>query len=168
MSEETRNTKYEIRNTKSEIRNPKLDIDELLRSFFRSEMPQLWPGFAALKIEDGGLRIEDRETKSPGLHFAPAESSVEEHSITSSIVPPAPNTNGDSLSPILRAHSSILHPRSSRRSRLVLAASVALLFLGSWWLSQRLSTPELRPTATSNGKMIGSKPGKSSRTLPVR
>ncbi|HEV2946832.1 MAG TPA: hypothetical protein VGX70_05620 [Gemmataceae bacterium] len=154
MSEEIRNTKYEIRNTK-------MDLDELLHEYFRSEMPQSWPAFAGLKIEDRGLRIEDREIKSLGLRFAPAESNVEEHDIASPIMPPALTTNGDPL-------SSILHPRSSSRSRLVLAASVALLFLGSWWLGQKLSTPERSMGPASTGKMIGSKPGKSSRTLPVR
>ena len=161
MSEETRNLKSEVVNPKIQIPSPNLDLDELLRSFFRSEMPHAWPGFAALKIEERGLRIEDREIKSLGSRFAPVQSTVEEHNITSPVMPAAPTANGD-------PRSSFFHPRSSRRSRLVLAASVALLFIGSWWLSQRLSTPELRPTATSNGKMIGSKPGKSSRTLPVR
>ncbi len=157
MSEETRNLKSEVVNPTIQIPSPNLDLDELLRLFFRSEIPHSWPGFAALKIEERGLGIEDREIKNPGLRFAPVQSTVEEHNI----MPAAPTANGD-------PRSSFFHPRSSRRSRLVLAASVALLFIGSWWLSQRLSTPELRPTATSNGKMIGSKPGKSSRTLPVR
>ena len=60
MSEETRNLKSEVVNPKIQIPSPNLDLDELLRSFFRSEMPHSWPGFAALKIEEGGLRTEGK------------------------------------------------------------------------------------------------------------
>jgi hypothetical protein len=137
MSEETRNPK-------SEIRNPKMDLDELLHEYFRSEMPQPWPGFATLKIENRGLRIGDNASNIGSYE------SIEAGTL--------------SLDP----QSSILHPRSSSRSRLVLAASVALLFLGSWWLGQKLSTSEPSVAPASAGKMIGSKPGKSSRALPVR
>jgi len=125
-------------NPKIEIRNPKRDVDELLRSFFRSEMPQPWPAFAESKIEDRGSRIEKL-----GVDVIPQSS-------------------------ILHAPSSILHPRSSMRSRLVLAASVALLLISSWWIGQKLSTHEPSVSPASNGKMIGAKPGKFSRTMPAR
>jgi hypothetical protein len=140
----------EIRNTKLEIRNSKMDLDELLHEYFRSEMPQPWPAFAGLKIEDGGSRIEDRGWRIEG---------------STSTIGSYESTDAGTL---FDPQSSILHPRSSSRSRLVLAASVALLFLGSWWLGQKLSTPEQSVGPVSTGKMIGSKPGKSSRTLPVR
>jgi hypothetical protein len=141
----------EIRNTKFEIRNSKMDLDELLHEYFRSEMPQPWLAFAAAKIEDRGLRIEDR-----GLGIGDNPSNIGSYE----------SIEAGTLS--FDPQSSILHPRSSRRSRLVLAASVALLFLGSWWLGQKLSTPERSMGPASTGKMIGAKPGKSSRTLPVR
>jgi hypothetical protein len=123
-------------NPKIEIRNPKLDIDELLRSFFRSEMPQPWPAFAKSKIEDRESRIEKLEVdvipQSSTRHFP----------------------------------SSILHPRPSMRSRLVLAASIALLLISSWWLSQRLTTAESTYGPGSSGKMIGSKPKSQKHTSP--
>jgi hypothetical protein len=151
MSEETRNLK-------SEIRNPKMDLDVVLHEYFRSEMPQPWPALAGLKIEDGGSRIEDRGWRIEG---------------STSNIGSYESTDAGSLS--FDPQSSILHPRSSSRSRLVLAASVALLFIGSWWIGQRLSTAERSLPATSSGKMIGSKlqPGKNksarpSAGLPVR
>jgi hypothetical protein len=128
----------ERQNPKSEIRNPKLDVDELLRSFFRSEMPQPWPVFSKSKIEDRGSRIDKLEVD---------------------VIP---------QSSTLHLPSSILHPQSSRRSRMVLAASVALLLISSWWISQKLSMHESSVSPASNGKMIGAKPGKSSRILPTR
>jgi len=144
MSEETRNPKFEIRNSK-------MDLDELLHEYFRSEMPQPWPAFAGLKIEDGGPRIEDRGWRIEG---------------STSNIGSYESTDAGTLS--FDPQSSFLHSRSCSRSRLVLAASVALLFLGSWWLGQKLSTPERSVGPAPAGKMIGSKPGKSSRTLPVR
>jgi hypothetical protein len=130
----------ERQNPKSEIRNPKPDVDKLLRSFFRSEMPQPWPVFSESKIEDRGSRIDKL-----GVDVIPQSSTFH---------PP----------------SSILHPRSSRRSRLVLAASMALLLISSWWIGQKLSThePSVSPASNGNGKMIGARPGKSSRTIHVR
>jgi len=58
------------------------------------------------------------------------------------------------------------HPNgmnSVLRSRWVLAASVTILFIGSWWLGQRFAGLESTPSPTSSGKMIGSnvKPGKN-------
>ncbi len=134
-------------------------VDELLGSFFRSEMPQPWPDLLGLKIEDRGLRIEDESrAKSPSRHD----------------ILPFDDLARDPHYPMLTPPSSMLNTRSSRRSRLVLAASVALLFLGSWWLVQKFSATSPSP-APSAGKMIGSKPktgsSNSSRlspTLPAR
>jgi len=136
----------EIQNSKSAIRNPDSAVDELLISFFRSEMPQPWPDCSAqsrieergLKIEDGGSRIENKLNSSRGDILHPPSSAVD-------------------------LRSSILQPRSSSRSRWVLAASVAILLIGSWWLGQRFAAIEPTISPTSSGKMIGSKlqPGKN-------
>jgi hypothetical protein len=83
-------------------------LDDLLTSFFRSEMPQPWPSFAE-----------------------PASGSL------------------------VATHS---RSRSLFRSRLALAASVTLLLIGSWWLSQRLSAPEPGMAPSQAGKVIGAKP----------
>ena len=136
----------EIQNSKSAIRNPDSAVDELLISFFRSEMPQPWPDCSAQpRIEDGGSkiggggsRIENKVNSSRDDILHPPSSVVD---------PPSP----------------ILHPRSSSRSRWVLAASVAILLIGSWWLGQRFAAIESNISPTSSGKMIGSKlqPGKN-------
>jgi hypothetical protein len=129
----------ESQNPKSEIRNPNSAVDNLLGSFFRSEMPQPWPEcFAQSRMEEKGWRIEDGRSKMES------------------------RTN-DSERGILNPRPSILNPRSSSRSRWVLAASLIFLLIGSWWLGQRFSTAEPAMSPNSSGKMIGSKaqPGKS-------
>ena len=131
----------EIQNSKSAIRNPDSAVDELLISFFRSEMPQPWPGCSAQpRIEDGGSkiggggsRIENKVNSSRDDILHPPSSVVD---------PPSP----------------ILHPRSYSRSRWVLAASVAILLIGSWWLGQRFAALEPANSSTSSGRMIASKP----------
>src|SRR5260370_34390185 len=132
----------EIRNPKSEIRNSKMDLDELLHEFFRLEMPQPWPAFAGLKIENRGLRIEEESRAKP------------------------PSRQGtmrigdlvrDPLYPMLDLPSSNLYARSSTRSRVVLAASVALLLIGSWCIGQQFSMNQPVSSPSSSGKMIGSK-----------
>jgi hypothetical protein len=130
---------------KSEIRNPKMDVDDLLHLYFHSEMPKPWPALPALRMEDGGSRIEGRGSNTASYQ----------------------STDPGAL--LVDSPSSIFNSRTSARSRLVLAASVALLFLGSWWLSQRFAAISPSP-ASSTGKMIGSKPkngsSKSSRHSP--
>jgi hypothetical protein len=134
----------ETRNPKSEIRNPDSAVDQLLGSFFRSEMPQPWPDcLAQSRIEDEGSRIESGTNDSRPGNLDPQ----------SSILDPRPSS--------LDRRSSFLHPRSSSRSRWVLAASVAILLIGSWWLGQRFAVIESGISPTSSGKMIGSKPGKN-------
>jgi len=124
----------EVPNLKTEIRNLNSAVDELLSSFFQSEMPQPWPAFLARS------RIEDQ-----GLHARTDE-------------PTATAVSG-----VLDSRSSIRNPRRSSRSRWVLAASVAILLIGSWWLGQRFAAIEPNISPTSSGKMIGSKlqPGKN-------
>jgi hypothetical protein len=149
MNREVPNLKSEIRNPKSEIRNPNSAVDELLSSFFQSEMPQPWPAsFARSRIEDEGSRIEDRGSKI-------ASNKV-------SILNP-PSSILDLQSSSLDSRSSIINARRSFRSRWVLAASVAILLMGSWWLGQRFAALEPNISPTSSGKMIGSKlePGKN-------
>src|SRR5438270_9837231 len=127
MNREIRNPESEIRNPKSEIRIADSAIDELLVSFFRSEMPEPWPECSLQsRIEDGGLRIEVQGSKIKGR----------------SIEPDSPNPQSSLLdfqSSALDPRSSIFHPRSSSRSRWALAASVAILLIGSWWLGQRFA-----------------------------
>src|SRR5882762_4521321 len=133
----------EIQNSKSAIRNPDSAVDELLVSFFRSEMPQPWPDCSAQpRIKDGGSKIG-------GLRFAPAESGPGQDDIPLPSMLWARNVDRDPPSPILQ-------PRSSSRSRWVLAASVAILLIGSWWLGQRFAAIEPNISPTSSGKMIGS------------
>ena len=138
----------EIQNSKSAIRNPDSAVDELLISFFRSEMPQPWPDCSAQpRIEDGGSKI--------GGGGSRIENKV--NSSRDDILHP-PSSALDLRSSSLDLRSSILHPRSSSRSRWVLAASVAILLIGSWWLGQRFAAIESNISPTSSGKMIASKP----------
>ena len=92
---------------KSQSRDASSQLDDLLKSFFRSEMPQPWPSFVEPAL--GSLVVHSRS-------------------------------------------------RSLFRSRLALAASVALLLIGSWWLSQRFSAPEPGMAPSQAGKVIGAKP----------
>jgi hypothetical protein len=63
--------------------------------------------------------------------------------------------------------TSNLYLRSSSRSRLVLAASVAILLIGSWWLGQRFSANSSDSSPSTSGKLIGQKqPGKSKSPRP--
>jgi hypothetical protein len=130
-------------------------VDVLLRSFFRSEMPQPWPTISELKIEDPGLASGACQRRGMESHTG-----VMTHPARRSL--------------IFHPRSSILYPRSSTRSRLVLAASVALLLIGSWWMGQRFSLTQSSSPALA-GKLIGFKnqPGKDKSprhqpTLPIR
>jgi len=133
MNREVRNPEPEIRNPKSQIPNADSAMDDLLASFFRAEMPQPWPECSA------SSRIEEEALASGGCQHPGTESS------TRVMTDPA-------------RQISIPHPRSSARSRWVLAASVAILLIGSWLLGQRFAALESTPSPTSSGKMIGSRP----------
>lgn len=164
-------------------------VDDLLRSYFCSEMPQPWPAFAGLKIEDRVLRMEDRESRiedggssleNRGLVVAIQRSTNDttQDDIVdppSSIFKPRSSSFDPPSSNLHPRSSSILHPRSSTRSRVVLAASVAILLIGSWWIGQRFSMSQSVISPSSSGKMIGVKnlPGKNKSprpqpALPVR
>jgi hypothetical protein len=146
MNRDVRNPEAQIRNSKSEIRNPDSAVDELLVSFFGSEIPQPWPEFSGRSmIEDGGLRIEIQGSEMEDRTIEPV--TLNRHSSTM-----------DPRSSSLNPPSSILHPRTSSRSRWVLAASIAILLIGSWLLGQRFAAVESTPSPTSSGKMIGSRP----------
>jgi hypothetical protein len=133
----------EMQNPIIEIRNTKLDLDELLRSYFRSEMPQPWPGIAELKIEDRRLDFERNVAQTR-----------EDANVLGGLAP-------------LR-QAGHFNRCSFSRSRLVLAASVALLLIGSWWLGQKFSASQSAASPSSSGKMIGFKhhPAKSNSLRP--
>jgi hypothetical protein len=56
--------------------------------------------------------------------------------------------------------------QSPFRSRFVLAASVAILLIGTWWLGGRFSTPESPTSPSAPGKVIGAKERRNNATAP--
>jgi hypothetical protein len=143
MNREVPNLKSEMPNPKSEMLKANSAVDELLGSFFRSEMPQPWPEFVGPSTASGVCQ-------HPGAGLS-----------TGVITDPA------RPKPIPDSRSSILYPRSSSRSRWVLAASVIMLLLGSWWLGHRLSSTDLGNSPNSSGKVIGTK-GQAGTNKPPR